>query len=185
MESVVRQLRQAFRQLAAAPGFTITALLTLSLATGAATAIFSAVYAVLLSPMSVRDPQALVVGWGRDPARTEGVVELTYMDIADLGRATRHLASTAAVGSHAWNAVLDGVGEPTRLSYAGVSGAFFETLGAQPLLGRVIAPPDDVPNAESVAVMSHGLWSRRFGSDPAIVGAGRSRSTETRRGSSA
>ena len=61
--------------------------------------------------------------------------------------------------------MLDGVGEPTRLSYAGVSGAFFETLGAQPLLGRVIAPPDDVPNAESVAVMSHGLWSRRFGSD--------------------
>ena len=88
METVVRQLRQALRHLAAAPGFTITAVLTLSLASGAATAIFSAVYAVLLSPMSVRDPEALVVGWGRDPARTEGVVELSYLDIADLGRAT-------------------------------------------------------------------------------------------------
>ena len=170
METVVRQLRQALRQLATTPGFTITAVLTLSLASGAATAIFSAVYAVLLSPMSVRDPEALVVGWGRDPARTEGVVELSYLDIADLGRATRHLANTAAVGSHAWNAILDGVGEPTRLSYAGVSGSFFETLGAQPLLGRALSPDDDVPNAESVAVMSHALWSRRFGSDPAIVG---------------
>lgn len=170
MESVVRHLRQALRQLAATPGFTVTALLTLSLATGAATAIFSAVYAVLLSPMSVRDAQTLVIGWGRAPARSEGVVELSYSDVADLGRASRHLASTAAVGSHAWSAVLDGAGEPARLSYAGVSGAFFETLGAQPLLGRTLAPADDVPNAESVAVMSHGLWTRRFGSDPAIVG---------------
>lgn len=170
VESAGRHLRQAFRQLASAPGFTITALLTLSLATGAATAIFSAVYAVLLSSMAVRDPQALVVGWGREPARTEGVVELSYSDVADLGRASRHLASSAAVGSHAWNAVLDGIGEPTRLSFAGVSGTFFETLGAQPLLGRTLTPADDVPNAESVAVMSHGLWSRRFGSDPGIVG---------------
>ena len=120
--------------------------------------------------MSVRDPASLVVGWGRDRARTEGVVELSYLDVADLGRASRHLGSTAAVGSHAWNAVLDEAGEPTRLSYAGVSGSFFETLGARPLLGRVLGPDDDVPNAESVAVMSYALWSRRFGSDPAIVG---------------
>lgn len=170
METVARHLRQALRQLAAAPGFTITAIVTLSLATGAATAIFSAVYAVLLSSMAVRDPQALVVGWGREPARTEGVVELSYLDVADLGRASRQLVSTAAVGSHAWDVVLDGIGEPTRLSYAGVSGTFFETLGAQPLLGRTLTPEDDVPNAESVAVMSHGLWARRFGSDQAIVG---------------
>jgi putative ABC transport system permease protein len=170
MESLARQLRQALRQLAASPGFTLTALVTLSLATGATTAIFSAVHAVLLSPMAVRDPDSLVIGWGRAPARTEGVVELSYLDVVDLGRASRQLASTAAVGSHAWNVVLDGEGEPSRLSYAGVSGSFFETLGAQPLLGRVLGPADDVPNAESVAVMSHGLWVRRFGSDPAIVG---------------
>jgi putative ABC transport system permease protein len=170
MESLARQFRQALRQLAASSGFTVTALVTLSLATGATTAIFSAVYAVLLSPMSVRDPGSLVIGWGRAPARTEGVVELSYLDVADLGRASRHLASTAAVGSHAWNAVLDGEGEPTRLSYAGVSGSFFETLGARPLVGRTLGPEDDVPNAERVAVMSHGLWMRRFGSDPAVVG---------------
>jgi putative ABC transport system permease protein len=170
MESVARYLRQALRQLGASPGFTITALATLSLASAATTAIFSAVYAVLLSPMAVREPDAVVIGWGRDPARTEGVVELSYLDVADLGRASRHLASTAAVGSHAWSAVLDEAGEPTRLSTAGVSGSFFETLGAQPLLGRVLLPADDVPNAESVAVMSHGLWARRFGSDSSIVG---------------
>jgi putative ABC transport system permease protein len=170
MESLARQLRQASRQLAASPGFTLTTVVTLSLAIGATTAIFSAVYAVLLSPMAVREPDAVVIGWGRDPARTEGVVELSYLDVADLGRASRHLASTAAVGSHAWSAVLDEAGEPTRLSTAGVSGSFFETLGAPPLLGRVLLPADDVPNAESVAVMSHGLWVRRFGSDPAVVG---------------
>ena len=170
MESVARQLRQALRQLAGSPGFTITALITLSLASGATTAIFSAVHAVLLSPMSVRDPDGLVIGWGRDSARTEGVIELSYLDVADLGRASRQLASVAAVGSHAWNAVLDEAGESTKLSYAGVSGSFFETLGAQPLLGRVLGPEDDVANAESVAVMSHGLWVRRFGSNPAIIG---------------
>jgi predicted permease len=170
MESLVRQLRQAFRQLAGSPGFTITAVITLSLASGATTAIFSAVYAVLLSPMSVRAPDALVIGWGRDSARTEGVIELSYLDIADLGQASRQLASVAAVGSHAWNSVLDEAGESTRLSYAGVSGSFFETLGAEPLFGRVLGPDDDVANAENVAVMSHRLWARRFGSDPAIIG---------------
>lgn len=170
MEALVRHLRGALRQLGTSPGFTATALLTLSLATGAATAIFSAVHAVLLGPMSVGDPQSLVVGWGREPARTEGVVELSYLDIADLGRASQHLASTAAVGSHTWTVILEEAGEPARLSYAGVSGSFFETLGAQPLIGRTLVQKDDVPNAESVAVMSHGLWSRRFGSDPGIVG---------------
>jgi hypothetical protein len=122
MDTVVRQLRLALRQLMAAPGFSLAAILALSLASGAATAIFSAVYAVLLSPMSVRDPQALVIGWGRDPERTEGVVELSYLDVADLGRASRHLVNTAAVGSHAWNAVLDGVSEPTRLCARGLPG---------------------------------------------------------------
>ena len=135
--------------------------------------------------MSVRDPEALVIGWGRDPARTEGVVELSYLDVADLGRASRQLASMAAVGSHAWNAVLDEAGEPTRLSYAGVSGSFFDTLGAQPLLGRVLVPDDDVPNAESVAVMSHGLWVEAVRVRSRDQSAGRSRSTTNRRESSA
>jgi predicted permease len=170
MEFLARQFRQALRQLTGSPGFTITALITLSLAGGATTAIFSAVHAVLLSSMSVRDPEALVIGWGRDSARTEGVIELSYLDVADLGQASRQLAGVAAVGSHAWNAVLDEAGESTRLSYAGVSGSFFDTLGAQPLLGRVLGLDDDVANAESVAVIGHGLWVRRFGSDPAIIG---------------
>ena len=167
---MARRLRHAVRQLAVTPGFTVAAMVTLSLAVGAATAIFSAVHAVLLRPMAIHDPGSVVVGWGRDPSRTEGVIELSYLDVADLGRASHQLVNTAAVGSHTWNAVLDGIGEPVRLSYAGVSGSFFEALGARALHGRTLGPDDDLPNAEDVVVMSHGLWVRRFGSDPAIVG---------------
>ena len=160
MERMARRLRHAVRQLAVTPGFTVAAMVTLSLAVGAATAIFSAVHAVLLRPTAIHDPGSVVVGWGRDPSRTEGVIELSYLDVADLGRASHQLVNTAAVGSHTWNAVLDGIGEPVRLSYAGVSGSFFEALGARALHGELHVGARST-EAERRCELSAGLAAER------------------------
>jgi putative ABC transport system permease protein len=166
----MREIRLTLRHLAKSPGYTIAALVTLALAIGATTAIFSAVYAVLLHPTPIREPSQLIMGWGMSPARSEGLIELTYRDVEALGTASRTLSSAAAVGASTWTTVLDGEGDSVQLAYAGVSGTFFDTFGAAPLLGRTIRPADDMPNGPNVVVLSYGAWVRRFGSDPAIVG---------------
>lgn len=165
-----RDLRFGARQLTAAPGYTLAAVVTLALAIGASTAIFSAVYAVLLKPMPIRQPDQLVVAWGGSPSLAMRVVELSYLDIKDIGEATSGIAKVASVGSSAWNTVLDGEGEPARLAATGVSGTFFQVVGAAPHLGRLLGPQDDVANAPPVVVLSYGTWFRQFGGDPNIVG---------------
>jgi putative ABC transport system permease protein len=163
-------MRLALRQLRKAPGYTVAAVTTLALAIGATTAIFSAVYAVLLKPMPIREPQQLVVGWGTSAALNMRVIELSYLDIQDIGAATPHIGNVAAVGSSTWTAVLDGEAEPVKIHTTGVTGGFFDVLGAVPRLGRMLRPEDDRPNSARVAVISHALWTRQFGSDPNVVG---------------
>ncbi len=167
----LRDLRFAGRQLRAAPGYSCAAIATLALAIGASTAIFSAVYAVLLKPMPIRAPDRLMVAWGTSDALNMKVIELPYLDIEDIGAATAQVGRVASVGSSAWTDVLegDGGGEPIKVASTGVSGTFFELLGAVPRLGRVIAPDDDRPTSARVVVLSHGLWSARFGADPNII----------------
>jgi putative ABC transport system permease protein len=169
---LLRDLRFAARQLRRAPGYTAAAVVTLALAIGASTAIFSAVYAVLLKPMPIRQPQQLVIGWGTSAALNMKVIELSYLDIEDIGAATPAIGQLASVGSSPWTDVLegDGGGEPVKVASLGVSGTFFEVLGATPRLGRAIAPDDDRTTSARVIVLSHGLWVSRFGSDPDIIG---------------
>ena len=170
MGRVLVDCRHAVRGLTRAPAYALSVMATLALAIGACTAIFSAVHAVLLGPTGIHQPQRLVVGWGVDPARGGGLIELTYLDIDDLAREARSFAGIASVASHTWQGVLDGQRDPERVSYAGVSGRFFEVLGVTPRLGRVLAPGDDVPKAEPVAVLSHAAWVRRYGADPTVIG---------------
>ncbi len=122
----------AFRRLWNAPGYAAAAIVTLALAIGASTAIFSAVYAVLLKPMPIREPQQLAIGWGTSAALNMRVIELSYLDIQDIGEATAQVGRVASVGSSAWTDVLegDGGGEPVKVASTGVSGTFFEVLGA-------------------------------------------------------
>jgi putative ABC transport system permease protein len=168
--SFSRDLRFAARRLTAAPGYTIAAVATLALAIGASTAIFSAVYAVLLKPMPIHEPGQLALGWGFSAAQNIRQVELSYLDIRDLADATPPVGRVAAVGSSAWNTVLDGEGEPIRLPAFGVSGRLFEVLGAAPFLGRVIGPDDDIFGAAPVVVLSHATWRQQFGGDPSAIG---------------
>ena len=169
----LRDLRFAARQLRLAPGYTAAAIVTLALAIGASTAIFSAVYAVLLKPMPIREPQQLVIGWGTSAALNMRVIELSYLDIQDIGAATtrgRHGRLGRIVG-------LDGRARRRRRRRAAQGGQHRRVghvlRGAgrrAAALGRVIRPDDDRTNSARVVVLSHGLWSTRFGADPNIVG---------------
>ena len=157
------ELRFGLRRLRSAPGYTIAAVATLALAIGASTAIFSAVYAVLLKPMPIRDPGSLVVGWGAGTTQAMRVIELSYLDIQDLGQGSPSLSATASFGAAHWGAVLDSETAPVKVATNGVSGNFFEVIGAAPLRGRAIQPDDDRTGSAPVIVISESLWTGQFG----------------------
>ena len=162
-------IRHAVRHLRQSPGYTATAVLTFALAIGANSAIFSAVNTVLLRPLPVEAPENLAVVWQTDEGG-KAVVELTHRHLREWTASSTTFVKAAVMGSHTWNAVIKDRGEPSRIWFNGVSGAFFETLGVKPVLGRGLGPEDDVPNVPLVAVLNHGAWVRRFGADPGIIG---------------
>jgi putative ABC transport system permease protein len=163
-------LRYAFRYLWQSPGYTLAAIVTLAVAIGANSAIFSAVYGVLLRPLPIADASRLVVVWDSDPSRNLPVIELSYRQFERWAAADRVFERAAAVGASTWPIVLEQRGESTKLALAGVSASFFETFGTVPLLGRALRPEDDLQGAAKVVVLSHGVWTRVFGADPNIVG---------------
>ncbi len=162
-------IRHAVRHLRQSPGYAATAVLTFALAIGANSAIFSAVNTVLLRPLPVEAPENLAVVWQTDEGG-KAVVELTHRHLREWTSSSTTFVKAAVMGSHNWNAVVQDRGEPSKIWFSGVSGAFFETLGVKPVLGRGLGPQDDVPNVPLVAVLNHGAWVRRFGADPGIVG---------------
>jgi putative ABC transport system permease protein len=167
---LLSDVRVALRYLLKSPGYTSAAVLTLALAIGANSAVFSAVHAVLLEPLPVRQPGRLVICWASDRSHHLPVVELSYRNFEDWAAHSQSFSQVAAVGSSTWPAVLDRQDESVRLSSAGVSVSFFETLGVRPALGRGFRPEDDEPRAPRVVVLSHQAWVGRFGADPAAVG---------------
>ena len=163
-------LRYAFRYLWQSPGYTLTAVITLAVAIGANSAIFSAVYGVLLRPLPIADAGRLVMVWDSDPSRNIPVIELSYRQFEKWAAADRVFERAAAVGASTWPIVLEQRGESAKLALAGVSASFFETFGTTPLLGRTLRPEDDLQGAAKVVVLSHAVWTRLFGADPGIVG---------------
>jgi len=163
-------VRLVIRRLRSAPGYTLACVGILSLAIAASSATFSTLYAILLSPLPVHRPADLVVVWQTSPARKLPVVEVTYRTVEKWALSSRSFVRVAGMGSSTWPAVLQGRGDPARIAIAGVSANFFETLGAFPLVGRTLRPDDDVQNAARVAILSWGIWTRRFGGDPQVLG---------------
>ena len=161
--------------LAKRPGFTVVAVLTLAIGIGATTAIFSVVNAVLLRPLPYKEPDRLVQFWETNPLKgwTENVVApANYLDWQS--RSESFELMSAYFGSQTRDAgtsnfYLTGDGEPERLKGLGVTGEFFSVLGIEPLHGRGFRP-EETWQGNDVVVLSHGLWQRRFGGDPAIVG---------------
>jgi putative ABC transport system permease protein len=166
LETVALDLRHAARGLRRSPGFTIAALLTLSLGIGANTAIFSVVNAVLLRPLPFSDPDRLVRIFGTTPQNPHAWT--SPLNFADLAAQQRSFAGLAALSEA--RATLVGVDEAEQIEGWSVSANFFTLLGVRPVLGRSFTSGEDSPGGECVLVLSHALWQRRFGGQPGAVG---------------
>ncbi|MGH9935196.1 MAG: ABC transporter permease, partial [Blastocatellia bacterium] len=150
------------------PGFTFIAVLTLALGIGANTAIFSIVNAVLLRPFPYRAPERLVILRERVSGGGAGFSP-SYPNFADWRAQNTVCDSMVAVRQNeSFN--FTGAGEPERLQGRRVSAEFFSTLGVQPLVGRDFLAEEDRPSATPAVILSYGLWQRRFGNDPSIIG---------------
>ena len=164
-------LKYALRTLLKHRGFTAAAVLMLAIGIGANTAMFSIVRAVLLRPLGF-EPDRVVMLWPRNVQRSHAVGELAFGDYLDLRQRSQSFDHVALLGSVNWSGALRiGSREPVVVPMNAVSATFFETLGARPLLGRTFRPDEDDPTAPRVLVLSHGLWVRLFGADPAAVGS--------------
>jgi len=170
MDTITHDLRYALRTLRRTPAFTLTALLTLALGIGLATAVFTVADALLLRPLPVQDQDRIVVLWGEARDRAFNY-PLGLDDARDFGRQGKSLERVAFLSYYGAlpKPIRDG-DQISRLSRALVSGEFFDVLGAQPALGRTLRPADDMTGAAPTAVLSYGAWQLRFGGDPAVLG---------------
>jgi predicted permease len=168
MQSLIGDIRYGIRNLLKRPGFTAIAVITLALGIGANTAIFSVVNAVLLRPLPYADADRLIVPWGRRDD-TQHSASVSYPDFVDWQARTQSLEYVAAYTSSA-TLLREGDAEPELIVGAAVSADLFPLLRVVPILGRPFARAEDQPNAPAAIVLGHGLWQRRFNSDPNIVG---------------
>jgi putative ABC transport system permease protein len=168
MHALRQDLVYAVRLMMRTPGASAIALVTLALGIGANAAIFSAVDALLLRPLPYADPDRLVMIWEKRIA--EGGVHNTVApaDYLDWSRMNTVFESTAGVATI--TADLTGTAEPVRLFAARVSPPFFDLLGVRMAIGRSFHGEEAVVGRNRVVVLTHGLWQRRFGADPGIVG---------------
>jgi len=168
VEDLGRDIRYAVRALARTPGFAVAAVLTLAIGIGGSTAVFSLIEAVLLRPLPVPDADRVV---------------MVYMDASKFGFARGDVSPVvygawasqngvfdALAASAEFGAVLQNNGEPLRISGRRVGRSLFDVLGAHALVGRTFLPSEDQPGGPNVVVLSFGLWQRRFGGDPSLVG---------------
>jgi putative ABC transport system permease protein len=154
-----------WRQLVAAPGFALTAVLTLALGIGATTSIFSAVHAVVLKPLTFAEPDRLVIvgeDWQGHPS------DVSVGNFHDWRTHARSFSGLAALQTFSFN-LAEG-DAPERIMGGRVTHTWFDVLGTRPLYGRVFTRAEDAPSNDGVVVLSHRLWTRRFGADPALVG---------------
>ncbi|HEX4440655.1 MAG TPA: ABC transporter permease [Thermoanaerobaculia bacterium] len=162
VEQTLRDVRYALRGMARAPGFTAAAILALSLGIGASVAIFSVVRAVLLRPLPYREPGRLAVILHR---RFNPTAPANFLDWR---RTSRAFADMGAVES--WTPNLSGAGDSESVPALRVTAGLLPMVGTPPHLGRLFLPGEDQPGRDRVAILGDGLWRRRFGADPGVVG---------------
>jgi putative ABC transport system permease protein len=168
MDSLIKDIRYALRSFWKRPGFTLIALIALALGIGANTAIFSLVNAVLVQPLPFPEPDRLVWVWNNTPGggNRASVAPLEFLDYRAQNKTFEEFAATFSIP----NPInLTGSGDPERLTSAAVTGNYFKALGVNPLLGRTFVLDDEKTGNEHIAILSYGLWQKRFGGDPNII----------------
>ncbi|MBP7778144.1 MAG: ABC transporter permease [Acidobacteria bacterium] len=169
MQTIWQDVTYAVRSLLRAPGFAAVTILTLALGIGANTAVFTVVNAIVLRPLPYPAADRLVMLW-QDLSQRGGPADewASPGNFVDWTTSLPALERVAAIGG--WRPTLTGDAEPEALGGEQVSHEYLTVLRRAPALGRDFAAADDVPNARRVAIISDGLWRRRFGGDPSAVG---------------
>jgi len=162
-------LRHTLRMLRQSPGFTATAVCALALGIGANTAIFSVVNTVLLKPLAFPDPERIVVLMNKGPQGSGAAASVPKYNVWRQQTSVLEDVSAYDAGGPGLN--LSGGDRPEQLKGIHVSYEFFHLFGAQPALGRTFTAAEDRPRGGNVVVLSNGLWQRRFGSNPHVVGS--------------
>jgi putative ABC transport system permease protein len=157
-ENMAQDVRYGARMLRKSPGFTAVAILTLALGIGANTAIFSVINGVLLSPLPFKNPKQLVVIKEHD----------SLPNVMDIQRQTRAFSQGGGINVEPMD--YTGGTEPVQVLVGRVDAGFLETLGVQPVLGRIISPGEDVQGGPRLAMVSNHFWQNHLGSDPHAVG---------------
>jgi putative ABC transport system permease protein len=163
----MNDLRYALRMLLKSPGFSIVAILTLALAIGANSSIFSVVNAVLLKQLHYQNPDRLV--WIQATRQGVSRAFFSVLNFTDTRNQSQTLEHWIAFST--WGVNLRGGTETERLQGIRISAGAFQDMGVQAAAGRTLGPNDENPNDAPVAMLGYGLWQRRFGGDPAVIGS--------------
>lgn len=166
--SFLRDLRVAFYSLTRTPGLAITVILTLALGIGANAAIFTLVRGVLLKPLVNRDENRLIYIRQSAPGIHTENAAFSVPEIQDLRSSVKTL--NAFGDFSAMDFTMVGLGEPRSIRGGVVSGTFFDVMGLHPVLGRLIGPQDDGPNAAGVVVLTYRFWSTALAKNPSVIG---------------
>ena len=168
MADLWQDVRFGLRVLGKSPGFSLVAILTLALGIGANTALFSVVNGVLLNPLPYPQPEQLVTLHESKPNFETG--SISYPNFLDWQKDNRTFSSMAVARGYSFN--LTGAGEAERVRAELITSDFFPQLGVKPVIGRNFALGEDRVGAAPIAMISAGLWKRKFGSAPDILGKG-------------
>jgi putative ABC transport system permease protein len=168
LDALRKDVRFGARTMLRRPGFAAVAVLTLGVGMGATTAIFSLIDSVLLKPLPFHEPDRLALVWEVRPRFNQPRIEASPLNYLDWEQRLQAFKSLAAYFTTFVN--LTGSGTPERLAAVQVTPNIFPTLGIEPLVGRWFVAPEGTPGQTTVAVLSYGLWQRRFGGDRSIVG---------------
>ncbi|HEV2915201.1 MAG TPA: ABC transporter permease [Pyrinomonadaceae bacterium] len=163
-----QDIKYGIRVLLKSPGITFIAVLAIALGIGANTAIFSVVNSVLLRPLPFNKPEQLVVVWRTHAKRGQTQGSSSFLNFADYRAQNKSFEALAAYNSS--SSALSGNETPEQVEGVTATAEFFKVLGTPPLLGRTFTPEDERPGGSPVVVISHGMWQRRFGADPGIIG---------------
>jgi len=168
MDHVAQDLKHALRQLARRPGFAAVLVLTLALGIGANTAVFSVVDGVLLRPLPYPHPGRLAVVWTQFPTMNLMEFPASWPEYEDYRAQSKSWDDLGLWGRT--QRTITGDDDPERLDVVYCSWTLWKVLGVEPVIGRFFGQEEDVAGRDDVVVLSHGLWERRFGSDPSLVG---------------
>src|SRR5215472_15477889 len=166
--SFFRDLRVAVHSLIRTPGLAIAVIFTVSLGIGANAAIFTLVRGVLLKPLVNRGEDRLIYIRQSAPGVRDENTTFSVPEIQDLSAGVKTVSALGDFSSMGFT--MTGLGEPRSVQGGVVSGMFFDVMGLHPVLGRLIGPQDDGPNAAGVAVLTYRFWATALGKDPSVIG---------------